>query len=243
MTRSGLAVLLLCVSLGAHAQGGAFGKTKGFVVTLDGTSAGQLRHSVGVGSIDVDSNANELDSVGTYHIGDFDDNERRIIEQSLADSLATIAWPSSGEPLEIHAVVRHYYVAHSNNDGGIVAGVAWALVAPGGRLVFSDEFYAAAQKSDMEKKKTLGHLKELINTAIVTRIAETSLAVAAAENPAAVTPVVAHLTHATVDEAAVGMPEKLRSFGGLPTFSRKTMDWTEGAPAEPFDWQAWLARR
>jgi hypothetical protein len=92
-------------------------------------------------------------------------------------------------------------------------------VAQDGRLVFSEEFYAAAQKSDMERRKTRGHLKELVNSAIARRIA-------------------------TVRGAAAGMPENLRSAGGLGLFTRKgNVDWTEGAPTEAHDWDAWLTQR
>jgi hypothetical protein len=235
--------LAMLVSFAAQAQSGLFGGTREVSVEVDSTATASLLRSVRLGSV-VIAGANEIDSVGTFHVGDFDDKEREIIEQALTAAFASVPWPGGSEQWDVHVVIRHYYVAHSNNDGGIVAGVAWAMIESDDRIVFSDEFYAAAQKSDMERRRTLGHLKELINTAIVDRVAQTSLRLAGAEDPTAVSPVATHLTHASVQEAAVGMPENLKSAGGFGLFARKgNVDWAEGAPVEPHDWERWLAQR
>lgn len=237
-----VALVMLVPSI-APAQPGFLGGTKDVTVEIDATEMASLLRTLRVGSVTI-AGENEIDSVGTFHVGDFDDNEREIIDEALTETFASIAWPSGSEQWDVHVVVRHYYVAHSNSDGGIVAGVAWAMVAPDDRVVFSEEFYAAAQKSDMERRRTLGHLKELINTAVVQRVAETGVRLAGAEEPGAVSPIVTHLTHPTLQEAAVGMPEDLKSAGGFGLFARKgNVDWTQGAPSEPHDWEAWLAQR
>ncbi len=244
------AVILLAtiaIAVGATqaqaAKPGLFGGTKGFVLTLSAPAA-PLRHSVGVGSVRMIDHANELDSVGTYHVGKLDDGELGLIEQSLADTLAGVDWPSSADTAgdwKVRLVVRHYYTAHSNNDGGILASVAWALIDSAGALAFNDEFFVSIQKSD--GGKTLGKVKELLNRAIVQRVAETSVALAASDEPSLMAPVAVEHTYATAEEAAAPMPTRLASFLGFGGASKKGMDWTEGAPTEPFDWQAELAAR
>ena len=224
----------------AHA--GVLGGTKSFVLDLAAPSSPQ-HHRINVESVRIANRANQLDSVGSYHVGDLDAKEVGKIESSLAETLAQVAWPSvdsNADAWALHVVVRHYHMAHSNNDGGVLATVSWAAVA-GDAIVFTDDFYVSMQKSD--GGKTLGRLKELLNRAIVQRIAETSVRLAGAQAAEGVSPAgVAH-TYSTVAEAAAPLPKRLVSFLGLPPVAKKGMDWTDGAPTAPFDWPEELAQR
>lgn len=216
---------------------GALGGTKPFVLDLDPPPGLELRHPVAVESIAVAEYVQEVDSVGTYHVGKFGSSELADLRQSLVDTLDRIAWPTAtrgARPLGIHLLVSHYYVAHSNNDGGVVAGIDWALVSSPDEMIFSERFFASIQASDVEGLNTLGNAKNTLNAQVVRRVVEMSLQLSAdrTRTPDART---AH-TYDTIEEAAAGLPERLTSLFGLPSFSTKKVDWTTGAPAEPIDW-------
>lgn len=241
--RASVVVAAAAALLGSTvADAGVLGGTKSFVLELEAPSS-PMRHHVNVESVRIANRANQLDSVGSYHVGDLDAKEVGKIESSLGETLAHVAWPgvdSNADTWTLHAVVRHYHMAHSNNDGGVLATVSWAVVDDG-NIVFTDDFYVSMQKSD--GGKTLGKLKELLNRAIVRRIAETTVRLAGAQAPDGVTAAdVAH-TFSTVEEAAAPLPKRLVSFLGLPPVAKKSMDWTDGAPTTPFDWPEELAQR
>lgn len=220
-----------------HGCAGALGGTKPFVLDLDPPPGVELRHPVAVGSIAVAEHDQEVDSVGTYHVGKFSSSELADLRQSLVDTLDRIAWPAATHgvrPLGIHLLVSHYYVAHSNNDGGVVAGIDWALVSSPDEIILSERFFASIQASDLEGLNTLGKVKNALNAQVIRRVVEKSLQLSAdrTRTPDART---AH-TYDTIEEAVVGMPERLTSVFGLPSLSTKKVDWTTGAPAEPIDW-------
>jgi hypothetical protein len=221
---------------------GALGGTKSFVLEIEPRAGLALRHAVAVSSVSYLEEANEVDSVGTYHVGKIGDSEIADLGKSLTDTLEQIAWPVGGSAaLGVHLLVTHYYVAHSNNDGGVLASIDWALVSPPNEIVFSEQFFASIQASGLEGINTLGNAKNTPNVQVVRRVVEKSLQLAVDTDR---TPVaaVAH-TYETAEEAAGPMPQRLTPVLGMPSFSTKGVDWATGAPTKPADWHARLAGR
>lgn len=232
----------LAVTCALQGCAGAMGGTKPFVLEIEPVADAELRRVVLVASVGIADGANEVDSVGTYHVGKIGEGELADLRRSMTDTLSGIDWPSApaDSPLAVHLLVSHYYVAHSNNDGGVLAGIDWALVSDPTDIVFSERFFASIQASDLEGINTLGKAKNTLNAQIVRRVVETSLEFAA-DSGRVPHADVAH-TYDTAAEAAAPMPGRLTSFMGLPSFSTKQVDWAAGAPAEPVDWESILVK-
>jgi hypothetical protein len=239
------AILVFLLAAAASGCAGALGGTKPFVLESTPPAGIDHVHEIRLAEVAVGRNANEIDSVGTYHVGTFDEGERKIVEKSLRDSLAAVVWNDTGPaagPLDLHVVIRHYYTAHSNNDGGIIAAVSWCATDEQGKVTFKDDFFVSGQKSDLEHGVYLGDLKRLLNERTVRRIVDTSTLLAASAEGEGVQPVAVPNIYATVSEAAAPLPQNLVSFFGLPTVSAKQVDWTTGAPDAAFDWPAYFTK-
>jgi hypothetical protein len=232
--------LAAVVFLGLQACGGTLGGTKPFTLEID-QPAGSPKYLVEVATVAVGSDANEVDSVGTLHLGRMDSGEVDDLRESLESTFAGITWPSADsavDTLAVHVLVSHYYVAHSNNDGAILTCIDWALATRTNVVLFSEQFFASNQAADVEGLNTLGKLKNLLNAQVVRRVAEKSvrLAIDIETLPELDVP---H-TYATVAEAAAPLPTRLTSFLGLPSISTKGVGWTTNAPTEPVDWSQQL---
>lgn len=241
------ALLFASVALAALALagcGGAMGGTKPFVVTVAPEGAARTRHRIDMGGVTLAPGANDLRATGTYPVGKFDEEDRAILARSFVDSLAKIAWPGAdAEPWSIHVHLRKYLVAHSNNDGGVLAVVAWALVDGSGRPLRTAQFYASMAADDAEHR-TLGGVKNGINESIVKRIVRESLEVAAARDPTQSRPKAdVAFTYETIQAAAERLPKRLTSLMGLPTVAHRKVDWEEVDPPGQVDWTKLLAGR
>ncbi len=235
-------LVISILALGLQACGGTFGGTKSFTLDVDQPAGSELHHVVQVASVDIASDANEVDSVGTYHIGKMDKGEIADLRKSLVSTLGQVKWPAPSaavSTLGVHLLITNYYVAHSNNDGAVLAVVDWALASPASEVVFSEQFFASMQASDIKGLNTLGKLKNQLNEQIVRRVADSSTALAADTN--AKPAVAVEHTYVTIEDAAAPLPKRLTSLFGLPTLSTKGIDWTKGAPKEPVDWSQRLA--
>jgi hypothetical protein len=232
-------LLLLSVLICLQACSGTFGGTKTFVLDVDPPPGTVLQHDIYVSSVAVAPGANELDSVGTFHIGKMDASELSNLRQSLEDTIERISWPSTN-PLAVHLLMSRYYVAHSNNDGAVLACVDWALVSDQNDVAFAERFFVSVQASDVEGLNTLGKVKNILNAQIVQRIAEYSLEFSAQPDasPGADIP---H-TYATAETAAAPLPDRLTSLMGLTAFSTKGVDWAGIVVAEEVDWSSYLER-
>jgi hypothetical protein len=228
--------------LGLQGCAGALGGTNSFVLDVEPTQAENLQYVIDVGTIDVADDANELDSVGTYHVGKLDQDEIADIRKSLTRTLGNVSWQdaAAGKPaLDVHIMFTRYYVAHSNNDGAILACVDWALANGRNDVAYAERFFTSIQADDVKGLNTLGAVKNMLNAAVVRRVADRSLAYSAG-TPDPATIAVPH-TYSTIEEAATPLPERLTSLLGLPAFSTKSMHWTEKAASAPFDWNKYLA--
>lgn len=239
MRTRGIGYLLF---LGFQGCAGALGGTDSFVLDVEPAQAENLKYVIEAGTVDVAENANELDSVGTYHVGKLDQGEIDDIRESLARTLANVSWEdaAAGRPaLDVHVVFTRYHVAHSNNDGAVIACVDWALADGRSDIAYSERFFTSIQADDVKGINTLGAVKNMLNAAVVRRVTDRSLAYSAG-GPDPATIAVPH-TYSTMQEAAAPLPERLTSLLGLPSFSTKSMHWEEDAPAAPFDWSRYLA--
>jgi hypothetical protein len=226
--------------------GGAMGGTKPFVVAIGPDAVAGAKHRVELGTVTVAADANDLRATGTYHVGKFDEEDREILRRSFADTLSKSSWPSgSGDAWQLHVHLRRYLVAHSNNDGGVLACVAWALTTADGRPIHTDQFYASVAADDAASgERTLGGIKNQLNRSVVERIVRSAAAVAAAPDPAHSHPRIAVAqTYDTIQEAAAGLPKRLVSLMGLPAIATRKVDWAEVDPPGEVDWKALLATR
>jgi hypothetical protein len=225
-----------------QACGGAFGGTKSFTLDVAEPAEAPPRYVVRLATLEVPKGANELDSIGTYHVGKLDAGELADIRKSLESTLQRVEWPAAGAAageFGLHILFTRYYVAHSNNDGAIIATVDWALASEAREIAFSERFFASAQASDVKGVNTLGKLKDLLNQQIVRRVVDSSVQVAT--RPEAKPDVSVGHTYATAQAAAEPLPKRLTSLFGLPEFSTKGVDWAEGASTPAIDWSRRLA--
>lgn len=230
----GLAALAALALAGC---GGLMGGTKPFVVTAAPPGASATRHRIEMGGVTIAPGANDLRATGTYHVGKFDEEDRKILARSFVDSLATVAWPANdSKPWSVHVHLRRYLVAHSNNDGGVLACVAWALADASGHTLHADQFYSSMAADDAEHR-TLGGVKNDINKAVVARIVRESVEIASASDPSKSRPKVdVPFTYDTIQDAADRLPKRLTSLMGLPTFATRKVDWEEVDPPGQVDW-------
>lgn len=185
------------------------GHTTRFVLALDDTAlSGQLRQ-INVASVERDQNGMVLINVGVKPWGKFDDNDQANIEASLKDTLAAATQghsPIDERTINIHLVIQKYIVAISNNAAYIWAGVGWCVADTNNRVLFQETFYAT---STGHLVVTTGGVKDDVNRAIVKRIAEFTVRLAANSQPEAIN---VPDTYSTFVEAAATMPETLRSW-------------------------------
>ena len=136
--------------------------------------------------------------------------------------------PAQAENLK-YVVFTRYHVAHSNNDGAVIACVDWAPACGRSDIAYSERFLTSIQADDVKGINTLGAVKNMLNAAVVRRVTDRSLAYSAG-GPDPATIAVPH-TYSTMQEAAAPLPERLTSLLGLPSFSTKSMHREEDAPA------------
>jgi hypothetical protein len=240
--RSAAAALLLTVLL--TGCGGLLGGTRPFVLPLDGTAGSVPRAAVSLASFEVAPGANEVKATGTFPLGAFGEDDRRVVERSFRDTLAEVSWPEAPQPArdwKLHVLLRRHLVAHSSSSGGVLACVGWALVSGDGRVVFSEQFYASVAGAGSGRRNgekvpdNLGRVKDALHRAIVERIVETALRLATAPGERTGSVAVAH-TYETIQEAAQPLPTRLTSIMGIPPIAHRRVDWTLIDPQPPIDW-------
>jgi hypothetical protein len=225
------------------------GHTTRFVLALDDTPlSGQWRQT-NVASVARDPDGMMLINVGVKPWGKFDDDDQANIETSLKDTLATATQGHSFTDegtINIHLMIRKYIVAISNNAAYIWAGVDWCVADANNRVLFHEIFYAT---STGHLVVTTGGVKDDVNRAIVKRIAETTIHLAANSPLAALN---VPDTYSTFVGAAATMPETLRSWpvpAPIPIYGGTTATTLVGGTApehfplalaeikESIDWQ------
>lgn len=196
---------------------GVTGNTSRMTVPLDAIpSAAELR-PVKVASFGYEKEWTKLMSVGVFHWGAFDESDRVNLTGTLEDTLeaATRGKRSTAAPLEIHVMIRTYLIAASGREGLVIAGVDWSAAEPDKRVLFQEAFYAAYTCGTPPNFCTIGINKDAVHRAIVKRIAQDALALAAGGRPGAR---VVEKTYAKLEEAAAVVPKSLGQPGEvLPT--------------------------
>jgi hypothetical protein len=151
------------------------GETTRRAVEVDRALPEAAMKPVEVKTVDVDSVGIQLLWVGVKPWGRFNANDLQNIRGSLEDTIAAamrghLATPSGG--IQVQLVIRGYFVAASNNAGGVLAVVDWCAADQDERVVYQEVFYASHAARFVG---TLGGEKDAVNQAIVRRVAETSL--------------------------------------------------------------------
>jgi hypothetical protein len=122
---SSLSVVLATILLSASAA--TMGHTTRKAVEMDKALTNAPINPVQVKTIDVDSAGIQLLSVGVKPRGRFDADDLQNIRGSLEDTLAAATRSrgrsGTGSELQIHLVIRGYFVAARNNAAGVLAVV------------------------------------------------------------------------------------------------------------------------
>jgi hypothetical protein len=171
----------------------------------------QVRPTV-LASITREEEGVRLMSVGVFAWGRFDENDQSNIAASISDALATAARGADavvGEPIEVHVLIRKYFVGASNNAGAVFSGVDWVAATLSKEVLYHDSFYATSY-CKFPRICTLGSEKDVVNHAIVERIVTRAFVFASGQSPGSVA---TNRTYATFAEAAATMPEVLKSWG------------------------------
>ncbi len=246
--RSAAAALLVAALLTGCA--GVLGGTRPFVLPLEAPAGSVPRAAVSLAGFEVAPGANEVKATGTFPLGAFGEDDRRVVERSFRDTLARASWPEAPPPVrdwKLHVLLRRHLVAHSTSSGGVLACVGWALVSGDGRVVFSEQFYASVAGAGSGRRNgekvpdNLGRVKDALHRAIVERIVATSVRLASEPDGAPRPPAVAH-TYETIQEAAQPLPTRLTTIMGIPPIAHRRVDWTLIDPQPPIDWARRLRR-
>ena len=212
---------------------GTFGRTRPVSVGLPTVAP------VGVGQVDFDPRQADMQGVGTFEFGEFNEQDRASLERSLDRVLS-----GSEGGLQAHVYVRSHVIVASNNAGSALACVAWALTEPDGAVVFEEQVYVG---SEGHLIVTLGHLKERVHEGLVARIAGVA-GVLATGGTAADFPEMPEGVSHDPQEAARGLPVMLQShyvftLGGYlysGHSATRTVDYGANAQTERFDWVGYL---
>jgi hypothetical protein len=232
---------------------GTTGETSRTTVTLENIPPSSELRQTNVASVESDFDGIRLVNVGVQPWGKFDANDMANLEGSLNDTLKAVTkghLSADQGMISVHLVIRKYIVATSNNAGAVWAGVDWCVADRDNRILFQETFYAT---SSARLIGTVGGVKDAVNRAIVKRIAQSTIALAANSRPGAVK---VSGTYSTFEEAAATMPQTLYSPPYCHTYRTWFLEFLETCdppkPPEPFpfelalmkapiDWQKRLA--
>jgi len=151
----------------------------------------------------------------TMRIGAFNLDDLANIRGSLVDTLRAAADPAStsiDDRLRLSVVIRRYLVAHSNNAGGVLAAVDWCAARDDGSAIYREIFYATAEG---QLVTTLGEVKNRAQRAIVRRVAESALRLAAVGATPNL-PVAVEGTYDDLSAATTTLPATLKSVAVSP---------------------------
>lgn len=220
------------------------GHTTRVVVPLDNAELLDGLRPTKVATLGREEDGIRLMNVGVKAWGKFDDDDQENIRASLEDTLTEATRgrvAGNAEPINVHIVIRKYFVGSSNVAAAVWAGVDWCAADANNRVLFQEAFYATSTGRFVG---TLGGNKDNVNRAIVKRIAQSTIALAASLQPGELK--VAG-TYSAFEEAVATMPETLRSWGlilftaPIPLYipgtkpERLPLEWA--LMQEPIDWQ------
>jgi len=228
---------LLC-----SACAGMTGSTNFITIPVDKKIIVEPVAEVRVASVEIEPNAAFLRAVGSYAMGKFDSDDLKVLRTSLQNSIFSLmssVQTDHSNKLDLHVLLRHHMVAHSNNEGGVLAAVAWCLVNEKGVVTFHEGFFA----SDSGRHTvTLGAIKDAVNESIIRRIVETVAQVASLKQQHGIQYGHFPRTYTTYREALADLPQSLSSTVlFIPTIGPEKIDW--GWPADAtvdIDWEPYL---
>ncbi len=116
---------------------------------------------------------------------------------------------ATGSELQIHLVIRGYFVAASNNAAGVLAVVDWCVADQDAHVLYQEVFYASHAARLVG---TLGGEKDIVDQAIVRRVAETSLLLSSGASTNGL-PRKVKDTYDQFNEAVAVLPSDFQSMG------------------------------
>jgi hypothetical protein len=197
---------------------GTTGGTTRETVALAETPAAGALVPIQVDTVTIAPEGAELYAIGTYAWGRFDKSDLANIRGSLEDTLAAAAKSKQLDPsdrVRVSLLLRRYVVASTNMEVAVLAAVDWCAARNDGTAIYRDVFYAAYSKMLLA---TLGSGKAAVNRAIVRRVAESSLLLAAGVPADGSLPRKLEGTYETLEEAAATLPSHMASAGTAVPF-------------------------
>lgn len=238
-------VLLACdVLLGC----GTTGRSSRFLLTLEPNKIEQISSEIRIAPAAMEKDALRFMAVRVYAWGAFNTADLSNMEQSLRNTLASVApaaLPQPASRLEIHLMIRRYFVSTSNTGAAILVCVAWAATNSKGEMSYHEQFYASKAAYLIG---TIGLLKDSVHRAIVRRIATTSMHLAPDRGDGNFQQRTFENTYTSFEEAVSYLPPIMVSMGIIPgpppsllippKVSR--VFWDEAKPSEEFNWNEYL---
>lgn len=244
------APLLLVVLSFVSGCGAITGRTTQQTVQLDNLSLPEFLVPVTVESFTSAPDAGELHTSGVYRWGKFDEADLTNLRVSLERTLNAAVGQhrlDESEVVRVHVIIRKYIVASSNSEIGALAAVDWCAALGSGNPLYGEVFYSANQS---QLASTLGAVKDNVHRAIVGRIAESSLLLAARGDSAPTLPQVTDGTFDQLEDALNTLPESVASAGyalvAAPFYisgsSPVTIPWRSADVSRSFSCDEFLAR-
>lgn len=237
-----LALLVMLASVLVSACAATMGQTTRRAVEVDRALTTAPIQPVQVKTVDVDSAGIQLLSVHVQPWGRFDANDLQNIRGSLEDTIgaATRSRGSSGNgsgEIQVRLVIRGYFVAASNNAGGVLAVADWCVADQDERVLYQEVFYASHAARLVG---TLGGEKDAVNQAMVRRVAETSLLLASGADVDRLPRKVKN-TYDGFEEAVKILPAEFQSFGvagGASPAENLVLMLVPNSPSTPANWES-----
>lgn len=209
------------------------------MLLIDSGKSLEITSEIRVASVQMEKHAARLTTVNTYRVGKFDTYDLDNIEQSLRDTLVLLKSANllnSIPVIDIHLVIRRYFVAHSNSGAAVLICVAWAATDFKGKMIYHEQFYAS---KGVYLLGTIGLLKDSVHKAVVRRIAESSLYLASGMRGILDRDITFEDTYTSFQEAVSRLPDVMVSILKNRTIESEIF-WGEAEPADKFDWNTYL---
>jgi hypothetical protein len=139
-----------------------------------------LERSIRLSPVELGSEGTAFDA-GFVGVSNFTRDDLETLELSLRDTLAQFEAGSvsvSGDPIDIHVLVRRHLVAADGGRKAAMACVAWSATADG-RVLYEEQFFATASDFMLGKLWVPGAIKDDVNRRVVHRITQAIIYLAA----------------------------------------------------------------
>lgn len=189
--------------------------------------------------LSVEPNGTSLISVGAYPWGEYSEDDRRTLESSINASLNNLQLAENQKmpELSLHIKIRRHLVAFSNNEGAVLACVAWCVTISN-KIIYSEQFYASAGG----RYRTVGSMKNEVHRGIVKRLLSSAV-ILANEGPSSdKLPSIVDGTYSKFTDAIAPLPVSLTGTPPPGYFyvhgnPMRLVPWSWAEPSEEIDWQ------